>query len=369
MKRRFLILLSVLTVSILPACAKAQSSPTPAPMEDTLPPQEEAASMAINEPLESDAESSPEDSIEEPAKYSNDYISFTYNPHILHVTESDNMVIIGDTASNPSTTENAIIILNTVFSSPMDVSSLKASGFATVDSLFDSQFGIDDSTLSSAINLDDGYWEYHYESINGIACHGKIFSLEDDESCFMLSLISCSPSSALYSSLEECLNSIEYLGENPWIPEVSDRLQELSSQAEEASSASEILESGDIYDSIYELTDSFRLTYFPNSAYSVDLYLDADAAEAVSKEFISLCEKIYSESIPSGCSVTFLLFVNEKSIASLTITSGGSTMPLVFNDEYEAQIITEYNNSEFFSELDIDKQYDNALQDIFEKYQ
>lgn len=370
MKRKFLILLSALSLLTLPACGASKPDTESIPTQAESLPEEKEPFINETKQLDSNEKTDTENNSGELSEYSNDYISFSYNSDTLLVAELEDMTVIGDITGDPSSYKNKIMILNAKFPSPIDAASLKKSGLISVDVFFDKLFAVNDSVSSSFINVNDGYGEYQCLNNSGEFCRGKFFSVENDKGCYVLSLISCDPSSELYSSLDECFSSIEYLGENAWTYTDFDKMEELNEQSEKAASDSEIIKNGDIYNSIYEITNSFELTYFPyNNTYSVVLYADDGSVETISSEFISLSEKIYSESLLSDYSIVFTLGTNGQTIATFTVIANNSSEPVVYDKEYENAIITEYNNNELFSKIDITKQFENELDNISNKYQ
>lgn len=367
MKRKLLVLLSILSLSTLTACGVSQAD-YEAVFEENE--QLKSENQELNEQLQNIKIESNNIS-EHISSYSNTSISFNYNSKTLAVTELENGAAIYDINTDPisSNLDKTIMIMEAPFD--LDMDAFATLGLLSVDTVFDSLFSVVDSELSAFINAEDNFHEYKYIDDSNTLCRGKIFSLGTNNIYLAYCKISRSASSEVYNSLNECFDSIMYLGDNPWHGVDYEKIEKAEQQAKKAASEAEWIEDGEIYDSISGIIDSFDIIYTPSdNGYNIGLYLDSDSIENNSTKFVSLCEEIYTKSLPKNCSVMFSLNIDDDWISSLSITNDGKCMgPITTNEDYEQAISNAYYQNSFFCSIDIEKHFENELNSIIEKYQ
>jgi len=172
------------------------------------------------------------------------------------------------------------------------------------------------------------------------------------------------------TAFDEIISSIVFKDTNKSLDDI---FSDIESEADKITDSMIEIKSGVLYDSIKSVNQDILLLESDDSL-MLNIFLNSSTPAADSDLFFSLVEKVCTEAdLESVYSkVSFALYVDKKYITLLSYSDYNNSddytsfKPLVIDDTYKDfinDLYYEYNN-----EHDIDKKYDDSINEIIDKY-
>lgn len=216
-----------------------------------------------------------------------------------------------------------------------------------------------------------GSYEYTVSN-SGFLCKGKILDAANDQLTFVYYRLSEDTSADIISAFADCYDSIVFLHPS----ETSDRatlFDEMMKDAEEKSSNSKEIISGDLYDSITSVYPNVTITDMGDGDLSMILEIEHSTIESDSAVLFYLANEIMKNCNieDSFSNITFLMSVEKKIVAFVTLLSYESATSfssdlVIVKDSYESAMQNIYNNA--FISHDIQSVFNSDLDAVAEKY-
>lgn len=361
MKKKLMILLSILSLITLTSCGDSDSN-------------SESTSVS-SQPVPT--------SSEQPATIYNDgIVKFEYSNSLLQAnrydddtSEYDYILVIAQPDAdfyNAVLNGNCIYICTPEYDADM-IDFCKKYPVETTKALYDGIFQYENGSEASVVQLSDGLYEYTL-SASDYTYKGKILSVNNNQLTVLVYRVSTGLSSDLINAFENCYSNIVLISapENT-SSDAKEHLAELDKEAEEKASASQKITEGPLYESITNIYSDVTIIDMVDSI-SISINLTHNTYEEDSINFFdiltSICNNCELENNYS--SVIFSMFVDDSYTAMLTLvnytspTSFSSVPPLIQNEEYEE--IMQQLYSIIFLQNDVENNFDKNLDSIKEQY-